>query len=211
MLKLALAGVLSTGILLAGCAPQLSGGQAIPLEAYVSSDGSTWYYNAPAGQVKSLDTNTDLSSFTSVQSATNSWGPFEINTSNGGRAPRDGRPLSLSGTVFASGIGMHANAELTYSTPQTPGLTCRFTALAGVDDEVRPDGDGDVVVQVIAGGVKLFESPVLHASATAPQAIDVTFQTPQVLSIRVNRVGDYNYFDHADLVNPKLSCTPTQG
>ncbi len=74
--------------------------------------------------------------------ATNGWGPYEKNASNGENAAGDGRPLSIRGVPFSTGLGVHANSSLTY----TLGGNCStFSANVGLDDEVN--GQGSVVVR----------------------------------------------------------------
>ncbi len=90
------------------------------------------------------------------------YGPFERNTSNGGAAAGDGKSLTLNGTVYKIGLGVHAASELVYPL----GGQCKvFTASVGVDDEVGDNGS--VVFQVFADGTKLFDSgKMTGASAT---------------------------------------------
>jgi hypothetical protein len=68
--------------------------------------------------------------------ATNGWGPVERNTSNGEQAAGDGKPITLNGVVYGSGLGTNAVSDVTL---YLGGNCTRFTATVGVDDEqARP-------------------------------------------------------------------------
>ncbi|MEM6314280.1 MAG: NPCBM/NEW2 domain-containing protein, partial [Planctomycetota bacterium] len=78
----------------------------------------------------------DLTALTPTSSV-NGWGPYELNQSNGEKPAGDGRTLTIQGQTFAKGFGVHANSRLTFDVPA--GYQ-RFTAFAGVDDEVGSRG-----------------------------------------------------------------------
>jgi len=203
------AGLAGVGLLLSGCMQPAVGGSKIPLEAYLAPDGAHWFYSAPAGTVHALDQNADSSSFGAVISANSSFGPLEINMSNGQTGIKDGLPLRIGGKTYAYGLGMHADAELVYSTSDTAGLACHFTADVGIDDEVNDHGS--VNIQVLVNGVKLYDSGVLQGADPAAQSVDVVFTSPQRLTIRASAVGDSNAYDHVDIASPKVTCAPAQG
>src|SRR5687768_9983760 len=70
-------------------------------------------------------------------SATNGWGPVEIDRSNGEAVAGDGRTLTLNGTTHAKGLGTHVASDIRYAL----GGTCsQFTAVVGIDDEVGANG-----------------------------------------------------------------------
>ena len=48
-------------------------------------------------------------------SATNGWGPYEKNMSNGEAGAGDGRTITLNGTTYAKGLGVHASSDLTFN------------------------------------------------------------------------------------------------
>ena len=62
----------------------------------------------------------------------NGWGPVEKDRSNGEQAAGDGKPITLNGTVFAKGLGIHAASDIRY----TMSSCTTFTAKVGVDDEI---------------------------------------------------------------------------
>ena len=99
---------------------------------------------------------------------TSGYGPVEKDTSNGGFAGGDGLTITLNGTTYAKGLGVHAASDIQYAL----GSTCtRFKASVGVDDEVG--ANGSVVFQVFAGATKVYDS-ALMTGATATKTIDVS-------------------------------------
>lgn len=140
-------------------------------------------------------------------SATNGWGPIEVNTSNGETLPGDGRPLSIGGQGYATGLGVHAESEIHIHAIglETPACT-RFQADVGVDDEVGRRGS--VTFQVFADGQKLFDSGEMTGGMSS-QHIDVALGGKSDLRFVVLGGTDY-YYDHADWANPSLYCSVPQ-
>jgi beta-galactosidase GanA len=134
-------------------------------------------------------------------SQTNGWGPVERNTSNGEAAAGDGKPITLNGTVYVSGPGVHAPSDVGL---YLGGHCGRFTAVVGVDDEV---GDaGSVTFSVVADGVAVYTSPTV-TGASAPLPVDVNIAGAQVVDLVVGEAGDGNAHDHADWADAKLLCS----
>ncbi|MER5428589.1 beta-galactosidase [Streptomyces sp. NPDC002588] len=132
--------------------------------------------------------------------AVNGWGPVEKDASNGESAAGDGRPLSIGGTTYAKGLGVHANSQVRV---YLGGGCTRFTATAGVDDEV---GDsGSVSFQVIADGRSLTTTPVVRGSDDGTH-IDVDVTDARWLDLLVDGDGDVSA-DHSDWADAKLTCT----
>jgi beta-galactosidase GanA len=145
----------------------------------------------PAGQ----DQVSDLS----FLSSSNGWGPVERDQSVGGTAAGDGTPLTLGGTVYAKGLGTNSPSDVAV---YLAGQCSRFTATVGVDN-----GDpGTVTFTVSLDGKTLTSTPVLNGKS-APVAIDVPVTGGQVLDLSVGDGADGNGNDHADWVNPTLTCT----
>src|SRR4051794_39029172 len=70
-------------------------------------------------------------------SATNDYGPVELDRSNGEDLAGDGVPIRLNGTAYTKGLGVHARSELRYAL----GASCSlFSAVVGIDDEVGANG-----------------------------------------------------------------------
>ncbi|NGO07187.1 cellulase family glycosylhydrolase [Streptomyces sp. HC44] len=131
--------------------------------------------------------------------AVNGWGPVEKDASNGESAAGDGRTLSVGGTTYAKGLGVHANSQVRV---YLGGGCTRFTATAGVDDEVGDNGS--VSFQVIADGRSLATTPVLYGS-DAGAAVDVDVTGARWLDLLVDGDGDVST-DHADWGGAKLTC-----
>jgi len=134
-------------------------------------------------------------------SATNGWGPVERNTSNGEQAAGDGKPITLNGTVYASGLGTNAVSDVTL---YLGGHCSRFTAVVGVDDEAG--SSGSVTFSVVSDGAVLTTTPVLTGTS-ASVSLDVDISGTQLLDLVVGDGGDGNGLDHADWANAQLSCS----
>ncbi|MFF7656156.1 beta-galactosidase [Streptomyces sp. NPDC007983] len=145
-----------------------------------------------------LSADAYVSDLTLVQ-AVNGWGPVEKDASNGESAAGDGRPLAIGGTTYAKGLGAHANSRVRV---HLGGGCTRFTATAGVDDEVGDNGS--VSFQVIADGRSLLTTPVLYGSDDGV-AVDVDVTGARRLDLLVDGDGDVSS-DHADWADAKLTC-----
>jgi alpha-galactosidase len=137
----------------------------------------------------------------------NGWGPVERNQSNGEEAAGDGRPISLKGTVYPTGIGTHAASSVVFYL----GGTCtRFSSAIGIDDEINGNTTASVVFQVFNTdtGTKIYDSGVVAAdSPTRP--VDVPVTGIQQLELRVTDAGNGNAYDHADWAGARVACSPT--
>jgi hypothetical protein len=134
-------------------------------------------------------------------SSTNGWGPVERNASNGEAVAGDGRPITLGGTVYASGLGTHAASDVAIDLA---GRCTRFAATVGVDDEV---GDsGSVTFSVLADGVAKYTSPIVYGtSAAVPVDVDVT--GARTLRLVVGDGGNGVGKDHADWADARVTCS----
>jgi alpha-galactosidase len=133
--------------------------------------------------------------------ATNGWGPVEKDMSNGETAAGDGHPITLGGTVYAKGLGVHAPSTVTY---YLGGGCSAFSATVGVDDE--KNGKGSVDFQVVADGTTVADSGVLtNAMGGKPLTADVAGAT--TLQLVVTDGGDGNDSDHADWAEARITCS----
>lgn len=134
--------------------------------------------------------------------ATNGFGPVELDTSNGERAPRDGVPIRLRGSAYDKGIGAHAPSLIRYRL----GERCsRFVSDLGIDDETK--GLGNVRVEVWADGARLFESGVITGTTPVRRVeLDVTGRRELRLFASVGE-DDYNH-DHVSWAGARLFCDP---
>ncbi|MFI5527083.1 NPCBM/NEW2 domain-containing protein [Kitasatospora sp. NPDC051853] len=132
--------------------------------------------------------------------STNGWGPVERDRSNGEFAAGDGRALTIGGTAYAKGLGIHATSTVSYYL----GGTCTtFTTEVGIDDEV---GDrGTVRFQVLADGVTVADSGTVTGAGRALR-LTAPLTGAHELTLRVTDAGDGNTYDHADWAAPVLTC-----
>lgn len=135
-------------------------------------------------------------------SSTNGWGPVEKDMSNGPQGAGDGTPLKLNGTVYAKGLGAHANGSIRY---YLGGYCTSFSAVVGIDDAQATRGS--VKFSVVADGVTKAATPVLGAlSEPLPLTVDVT--GAQYVDLVADATADGNGNDHADWADAKFACTP---
>ncbi|WP_420595251.1 NPCBM/NEW2 domain-containing protein [Deinococcus sp.] len=177
-----------------------------PPNATDEATATPWVYTAPEGSLTalSLDAGANSLTFEPLLYATNGWGPFETNRSNGGQAAGDGLPLTLNGVVYAKGFGVHAESKLRYSLLNTKSATCNtFSASVGVDDEVG--SQGSAVFQVFVDGVKKYDSGIMTGSS-ATKNLSVSIAGARTLALKVTDAGDGKAYDHADWVSPMIQC-----
>ncbi|MET0134616.1 MAG: NPCBM/NEW2 domain-containing protein, partial [Kibdelosporangium sp.] len=135
----------------------------------------------PAGSTQVSDLTPSLSS--------NAWGPVEKDRSNGDQGSADGRTLTIGGTQYAKGIGVHARSEVRY---HLGGRCTGFTATVGIDDEAGDNGS--VTMEVWAAGRQLANSGVVRGS-DGPRVLtaDVTGQPYVNLAVLPTQDGiDYD-------------------
>jgi len=209
-MKRVLAAVLGASLLLAGCGQSSTPAATSAPGPYADGLDHSWTASTAEGQriyntlsqgLKSQDFSIGLS-----VTATNGYGPIELNTSNGEYLAGDGHPITLNGKAYSTGLGVHANSEIHIQATGlvTPACT-RFQADVGVDDEVRDNGS--VIFQVFADGVKLFDSGVM-TGASATQHIDVGIGNKSDLRFVVTDAGNNSFYDHADWAGATFSCAP---
>ena len=155
----------------------------------------TWTFTTATG----TGTTSYLSDLAYTVTA-NGWGPAEKDMSNGEQAAGDGKPITLNGTVFAKGIGVHAASDIRY----TMSSCTAFTASVGVDDEIASTR-GSIVFQVYLDGVVAYDSGTMTgATATKAVSVNTTGKSALRLVVAVGPGGvDYGHGDWADA---KLTC-----
>ncbi|CAN5645722.1 hypothetical protein BH09PLA1_BH09PLA1_06050 [soil metagenome] len=131
-------------------------------------------------------------------SATNGWGPYERDRSNGEQGATDGRTLTLNGVTFAKGLGVHAASDIRYALA---GQYTRFDSVIGVDDE--SGNSGSVIFRVYLDNVLVFDSGVMGgASANQVVSLDLAGRSALRLVVDTNCAADW---DHADWADAKLT------
>ncbi len=199
-----------TALLLAACGQVESPSSPSPFsqgsETSSGTLGQDWTYRAAPGRVQVLTLSPGWNSLSAeaMLTATNGWGPIEVNRSNGERAAGDGHTLSIRGTTFARGFGVNSLSEMSFNISKPgEGYCTSFRASVGVDDEVG--GRGSVVFQVYADGELLYDSGAL--TGTSPvRDVAVNVAGKRELQLVVNGAGDGASYDHADWGNPEVNC-----
>jgi hypothetical protein len=116
-----------------------------------------------------------------------------------------GKPITLSGKVYAKGLTMHAetvaeggDSRVIYNLSGGLAAVRRFKALAGLDGSSDARGSCVFIVEVLRQGQweKLYESPVLKGGQD-PAAVDVDISGAEQLRLRVTDGGDGISSDHA--------------
>jgi alpha-galactosidase len=130
--------------------------------------------------------------------AANGWGPVELNMSVGNEGSGDGKTISIAGTMYDRGLGVHAGSLLRY---RLAGRCTRFRADVGVDDE----SDGSVVFEVLVDGQPVYTSPAIMKKGMKA-AVDVDVTGGRELKLKVTNGRDTGEYDHAAWGNPRLDC-----
>lgn len=151
-----------------------------------------------------------LSDVCELEDSTNAWGPIERDQSNGEDAAHDGGPLTLNGTIYKKGLGVHAPSDVGFALG---GGCSELTATVGIDDEMR--AQGSVRFEVWGDGNRLFQSDVLTGSSE-PLPVRVDVRGVSELRLVTNDDGG-NGSDHADWADvsvvcdaaPPTDCAPT--
>lgn len=168
------------------------------LSGNTMANDQVWTFTTGSPQPPPPGTS-DLSSLTWT-SATNGWGPVEINMSNGEQAAGDGHTISIRGVTYPKGLGVHALSDIHYFI----GNACpTFAGTVGIDDEAAPNGS--VIFQVFGDGVKLYDSGIVTGTSTA-QNFNVSTAGKIDLELKVIDDGDGLNFDHADWASPRITC-----
>jgi hypothetical protein len=136
-------------------------------------------------------------------SATNGYGPVEVNKSNGESGAGDGSTLAIEGVAHAKGLGVHANSDVRYALVGSCSL---FTTVVGVDDEVG--GNGSMVFQVWTDGVKKYDSGLM-TGAMAGKNVSVDVSGATQLALIATDAGNGVDYDHGDWATPELTCSST--
>jgi glucose/arabinose dehydrogenase len=134
-------------------------------------------------------------------SATNGYGPFEKDKSNGGSGSNDGNTLTLNGITFAKGLGVHAYSELIYSI-DGQGFAS-FVATLGIDDEVNSNDCGTVIFKVYLDNSLAYQSAIVNpASASLP--INISVAGKSTIRLVVEDAGNGSCGDHANWADAKF-------
>jgi hypothetical protein len=106
--------------------------------------------------------------------------------------------IQLEGQVYGKGLAIHAHTELVYNLD---GKYNRFHAIIGMDDTVG--GDGRPVVKIHADGKELFSATITRKEKC--QTIDTNIKGARQLRIMVTSEELFDFGDHVDLADAKVS------
>jgi alpha-galactosidase len=135
-----------------------------------------------------------------MTSSANGWGPVERDRSNGERTAGDGRVLTIGGTTFTKGLGVHAQSTVSYHL----GGRCSSVAVdVGIDDETGTNGQA--VFQIYRDSVKVVDSGLVTGSQGA-RRITANVSGGNTLTLAVIDGGDQINYDHADWANATVTC-----
>jgi alpha-galactosidase len=132
--------------------------------------------------------------------AANGLGPFERNTTNGGTAARDGKPLRIGGRSFSKGLGIAAPSALIYRL----GPDCTtFRATIGVDEDQA--ADGSLVFEVWSDNERLYQSDA-KTGADEGEEIEVDVTGRSRIKLRVTNAGDGDAHDRGAWADARVEC-----
>jgi len=109
-----------------------------------------------------------------------------------------GKPISIAGKQFSSGVGTHAESRLRVDLG---GKATRFFAQVGVDDSAG--GQGSVEFIVNGDGKVLWRSGVVTSGKPA-LPVDVKIEGVRTLTLLVTDGGDGSSSDHADWADARI-------
>ncbi|MFD0716666.1 NPCBM/NEW2 domain-containing protein [Paenibacillus sp. GCM10027626] len=141
--------------------------------------------------------DTFLSDMPFFGNVSNGWGPAERDTSVGGSGEGDGNMITLNGTGYEKGLGVHAYSKVSFYIGKN---FSRFISDIGLDGETQ---GGSVVFQVWGDGEKLYDSGVIKDNADS-RHVNVDVSDVDVLMLEVKDGGVGNGADHADWAGAKL-------
>jgi hypothetical protein len=107
------------------------------------------------------------------------------------------KPLQIAGKTYAKGVAMHSRTEMVY---RLPGRFSRLEAIAGIDDEGRPNGNVRLVIR--GDGKVLFDQTVVGNEDAKPLKLDLS--GVRRLTILVDFGEGMDVGDHLDLCNARI-------
>lgn len=113
-----------------------------------------------------------------------------------------GGPITLGGTRFAKGLGVHSRTELTY---ELTGGFDTFVATIGLDDRVRPRGN--VTFRVVGDARVLFDSGLL-TGRDEPQTVMTDVSGVHALTLIVDYGDELDLSDQADWADARVIHPP---
>lgn len=115
-----------------------------------------------------------------------------------------GTPLTILGTVYEKGLGVHANSHLVYRVPEGHK---RFVATVGIDDAEKDDPRRSIQAKVYVAGkdgppILVGESPIMRNDTVQIWHFDFSLnEDSDEIYLEVNDAGDGIACDHGNWVN----------
>ncbi len=157
-------------------------------------------YKATSGGGNCTQVNLTTLSPTNISNDWQGYGTMQINKSIDGKAP-----LQVGGYQTNSGIGTHAYSRLVYNINNQYST---FSGKVGLDDEVDNSCGGTQKVRFVIKGNNN-PTPLWEAINVGPTDGPISFTVPvtgiTTLELIVEPLDNY-YCDHADWLDPVLSC-----
>ncbi|MGB3441008.1 MAG: NPCBM/NEW2 domain-containing protein [Actinophytocola sp.] len=171
------------------------------ISASVPAHATVVYRVSRAGTFTAPPAGTTPVSALPASLSASAWGPVEIDRSNGERAGGDGRTLTIGGTTYARGLGVHARSEVRY---YLGGRCTSFQAWTGLDDETGTEGS--VSLEVWGNGSLLASSGVVHGTDAAKR-VTANVTGLQYVHLAALPTVDGSRYDHADWADATITCT----
>lgn len=112
----------------------------------------------------------------------------------------DSNPLTVGGVKYERGIGTHAISKVLLNLN---GTSLKFSALVGVDDEVK-SAAASMEFYILCDRKVVFRSGVMKKGDAAKE-INVNLKGVQQLALLVTDANDGISFDHADWLNARIT------
>ncbi|WP_295011846.1 NPCBM/NEW2 domain-containing protein [uncultured Microbacterium sp.] len=134
-------------------------------------------------------------------SATTGWGTVGKDVANVEPGAATGDPLSINGTTYTKGLGVHASSKITY---YLGGQCTRFTADVGLQDPFT----GKIIFSVVGDGTQRYQSRT-YVPGFAAEHVDVDVTGVQYIELNVDptTAGAINGA-HGDWANAAFRCAP---
>lgn len=168
----------------------------VPEDAYAHLADIAVYGNTASQSPAYVSERVYISDLTPDKEIVQGWGGMQP----GIDVSIEGKPITIAGTVYNKGLGLHANSEAVYNLDA--GYS-RFQSIIGIDDETN--GDGDAIFRIYATIEGQSEQLIYEQQVTGGMAIPVDVSVSRVKTLRlVTDSNGTNGSDHTDWADAKL-------
>jgi hypothetical protein len=127
----------------------------------------------------------------------NGYGPVEVNTSNGEEDAFDGNTMRLNDVQYSTGLGVHANSELTYDLNGNYSI---FKAYVGIDDE---SNGGSMSFQIWGDNTLMYDSGFMDKYSDT-QYVYLNVKDVSALTLKAVDGGNGIKCDHGNWAKAEL-------